>query len=63
MKMRYETYQFDNRDSEQMYDYLEARIEAMKRRIEELETENARLRWEQSVAQDNQSELIYVATA
>ena len=63
MKMRYETYQFDNRDSEQMYDYLEARIEAMKRRIEELETENAQLRWEQSVAQDNQSELIYVATA
>jgi hypothetical protein len=61
--MRYETYQFDNRDSEQMYDYLEARIEAMKRRIEELETENNRLRWEQSVAQDNQSELIYVATA
>jgi hypothetical protein len=36
-------YEFDNRDSAQMYDYLEARIDAMKRRIAELEMENARL--------------------
>ena len=36
-------YEFDNRDSAQMYDYLEARIDAMKRRITELEMENARL--------------------
>jgi hypothetical protein len=46
--MRYETHQF-NRDSAQMYDYLEARIQAMKRRIEELEIENAKLRcWQLS---------------
>ena len=51
--MRYETYEFDNRDSEQMYDYLEARIQAMKQRIEELEMENAKLRWEQSAAEKN----------
>jgi hypothetical protein len=36
-------YEFDNRDSAQMYDYLEARIDAMKRRITVLEMENARL--------------------
>lgn len=40
---RNKAYDFDNRDSAQMYDYLEARIEAMKRRIAELEMENARL--------------------
>jgi hypothetical protein len=40
---RNQAYDFDNRDSAQMYDYLEARIEAMKRRIAELEMENARL--------------------
>jgi hypothetical protein len=39
----YRAYEFDNRDSAQMYDYLEARIDAMKRRITELEMENARL--------------------
>jgi hypothetical protein len=33
----------DNRDSGPMYEYLEARIEVMKRRIIELETEKARL--------------------
>ena len=36
----------DNRDAGQMYDYLESRIEALKRRISELECENERLRWE-----------------
>ena len=40
---RNKAYDFDNRDSAQMYDYLEARIEAMKSRIAELEMENARL--------------------
>jgi hypothetical protein len=40
---RNKAYDFDNRDCAQMYDYLEARIEAMKRRIAELEMENARL--------------------
>ena len=40
------TIEIDNRDSSQMYEYLEARIEAMKRRISELENENARLTFE-----------------
>jgi cell division protein FtsB len=39
-------YEFDNRDSAQMYEYLEARIEALKRRIVELEAENDDLRKE-----------------
>ena len=47
MKMsRYETYEVDNRDAAQMYEYLEARIEFMKRRIIELEKENHTLRQE-----------------
>ena len=41
---RYSTHDFDNRDSSQMYEYLEARIEVMKRRIAELEVENQSLR-------------------
>jgi chaperonin cofactor prefoldin len=36
----------DNRDANHMYDYLESRIEALKRRISELESENEKLRWE-----------------
>jgi hypothetical protein len=42
--VRYKVHQVDNRDANQMYDYLEARIEAMKRRIEELESENQSMR-------------------
>jgi hypothetical protein len=34
----------DNRDAQEMYGYLEARVETMKRRIKELESENERLR-------------------
>ena len=34
----------DNRDTEQMYGYLEARIDVLKRRISELERENQILR-------------------
>ena len=34
----------DNRDATQMYDYLEARIEVLKRRVAELEAENQTLR-------------------
>ncbi len=41
---RYTAHEFDNRDSSQMYEYLEARIEVMKRRITELEIENQDLR-------------------
>jgi hypothetical protein len=44
MMVRYESYQVDNRDSAQMYEYLEARIDSMKRRIAELEKENQYLR-------------------
>jgi len=34
----------DNRDAQEMYGYLEARVETMKRRIKELEIENEILR-------------------
>jgi hypothetical protein len=34
----------DNRDAQEMYGYLEARVETMKRRIKELERENETLR-------------------
>jgi hypothetical protein len=40
----YTRYEFDNRDAAQMYEYLEARIEALKGRIGELERENETLR-------------------
>ena len=60
---RYETYQIDNRDSEQMYGYLEARIEAMKRRIAELEMENQKLRWQKESLAERDGELIYLASA
>ena len=40
---RNRAYDYDNRDSHAMYGYLEARIDAMKRRISELEMENAKL--------------------
>jgi uncharacterized small protein (DUF1192 family) len=36
---QYRAYEFDNRDSAQVYQYMEARIEALKRRIEQLEAE------------------------
>ena len=41
---QYAAYEFDNRDSAQMYEYMEARIEALKRRILQLESENDALR-------------------
>ena len=34
----------DNRDAQEMYGYLEARVEALKHRIAELERENEMLR-------------------
>jgi len=40
----YTRYEFDNRDAAQMYEYLEARIEALKGRIGQLERENETLR-------------------
>ena len=41
---RYKVHQVDNRDASQMYEYLEARIEAMKKRISELQSENESMR-------------------
>jgi len=41
----YTKYEFDNRDTGQMYEYMEARIEALKRRILQLELENESMRW------------------
>jgi len=52
---RHQSYSQDNRDSEQMYDYLESRIHVMKQRIFELEMENATLRCQM---EDSQSERI-----
>jgi len=40
---QYTTYEFDNRDSAQVYQYMEARIEALRRRIEQLEAEKKAL--------------------
>jgi hypothetical protein len=37
-------YVVDNRDAQEMYGYLEARVESLKRRVTELETENEMLR-------------------
>lgn len=39
----YGTREIDNRDIEQVYNYMEARIEALKHRIQELETEKEAL--------------------
>jgi prefoldin subunit 5 len=36
-------YEFDNRDPAEVYQYIEARIEALKRRIQELEAEKEAL--------------------
>jgi hypothetical protein len=41
---RYQSQFQDNRDSEQMYDYLESRVSVLKKRIFELEMENVTLR-------------------
>lgn len=40
----YQTTEVDNRNAGEMYGYLEARIETMKRRIAELQRENETLR-------------------
>ena len=58
---RYTLHQVDNRDASQMYEYLEARIEAMKRRISELEIENQSMRdW---IQYQNESAAIEVGYA
>jgi prefoldin subunit 5 len=40
----YGTREIDNRDREEVYDYMEACIEALKQRIQELEAEKQSLR-------------------
>ena len=46
--MRYKAIDCDNRDSGEMYNYMEARIEALQRRIFQLMEENKTLRTQQS---------------
>ena len=57
---RYQSQFQDNRDSEQMYDYLESRVTVLKKRIFELEMENATLRCqlEDSRVADSISEFV-----
>jgi hypothetical protein len=57
---RQRAYDFDNRDSEQMYTYLEARIDALKKRIAELEMQNAELLCE---VQDSKYEMLSTVCA
>ncbi|PYS35488.1 MAG: hypothetical protein DMG14_26870 [Acidobacteria bacterium] len=60
---RYGTYEFDNRDAGQMLEYMEARIEALKRRILQLEAENEALRWKQYTDRYSEYEVCYAASA
>ena len=59
---RYETRQFDNRDAAQMYEYMEARIEVLKKRIIQLEAENEALRWRECTDQII-CDVVYAASA
>ena len=59
---RYETREVDNRDSSEMYGYMEARIEVLKRRVLELEGEIEKLRWKES-AEPHTRRKIYAARA
>lgn len=59
----YGTRNFDNRDSEQMYEYMEARIEVLKRRVLELEGEIEILRWREIAEQHSRCDVTYAATA
>jgi cell division protein FtsB len=43
-RMGVQAYVVDNRDAQEMYGYLEARVETLKRRVKELERENQTLR-------------------
>jgi hypothetical protein len=59
---RYQSQFQDNRDSEQMYDYLESRVTVLKKRIFELEMENAALRCQLQDLQSASSMNEYVET-
>jgi hypothetical protein len=60
---KYTTYQFDNRDAAQMYEYMEARIEALKRRVVQLEEENENLKWQLFTESDSDQSLKLVAAS
>jgi hypothetical protein len=60
---KYTTYQFDNRDAAQMYEYMEARIEALKRRVVQLEEENENLKWQLFTEADSDQNLPFAASA
>jgi len=65
---RYDVYHQDNRDSAEMYDYLESRITVLKQRIFDLEMENVTLRCQMEdsrnevVASDSQTVGGYIHT-
>ena len=59
--MRNQTRDIDNRDSNEMYEYMEARIEALKRRIVELEQETEKLR--KQAARNGDRRRTYAASA
>ena len=60
---RYDARQFDNRDAAQMLEYMEARIDALKRRILQLEAENEALRWKQYTDRYSEFDVCYAASA
>lgn len=60
---RNEIRQMDNRDAAEMFDYMEARIDALKRRILQLEAENEALRWTQGADGDAECHVAYAASA
>ena len=56
----YTRYEFDNRDAAQMYDYMEARIDALKRRIIELQDENRVLRLQIPARDENHHAVVRI---
>ena len=60
---RYISYEFDNRDAAQMYDYMEARIDALRRRILQLEEENETLRCRLFVDGEPEAAALAIASA
>jgi hypothetical protein len=59
---RYHSGGVDNRDSQEMYSYLEARIEAVQRRVSELQIENEMLRRKLSAESERHSDFLSVAS-
>jgi len=55
--------QIDNRNSDEMCDYMEARIEALKKRLRELQAENEVLRWRQQGVEIIECDVDHIASA